>query len=197
MRLILAFLALGALAACNDFAGDGKVEKSLPTLDTTSTDVATSAVVAADGAIVNGENPDGTALIVLNNDNPEISNSQDFTAVTEAVTAKVDEARIKAASAAYTVVEKTAVPVRKGKSANVVQYALATTNKVGVKLYKRANFLGTKQTEKKCQKYKTADIAQLAFLEAGGPKRDSKGLDPDGDGFACDWTPETYRNLVN
>ena len=32
-----------------------------------------------------------------------------------------------------------------------------------------------------------------AFLEAGGPKRDRKGLDPDGDGFACAWDPRPFR----
>jgi hypothetical protein len=192
MRLVLAFLALGFLAACNDFANDGAVETKPPKVETATTDIATD-----ETAIVEeGTAQDGTTAVVLS-ENPEISNTQDFEAVTEAVTAKDDEARIKAASEVYTVVEKTALPTRKGKSVNVVEYALATTNKVGESIYKRSNILGAKQTEKNCKKYKTADIAQLAFLEAGGPKRDSKSLDPDGDGFACDWTPETYRKLVN
>ncbi|NOX74157.1 MAG: hypothetical protein GXP03_11260 [Alphaproteobacteria bacterium] len=192
MRLVLAFLALGFLAACNDFANDGAVETKPPKVETATTEVATDeTAIVEDGAA-----QDETTIVVLN-ENPDISNTQDFTAVTEAVTAKDDEARIKAASEVYTVVEKTALPKRKGKSANVVQYALATTNEVGEKIYKRGNPLAAKLAEKNCRKYKTADIAQLAFLEAGGPKRDSRSLDPDGDGFACDWTPETYRKLVN
>jgi hypothetical protein len=190
MRLVLSFLALGVLAACNDFANDGNVETTMPTMTIDVTADATAIVE-------DGEVQDEATIVVLNTENPNISNSQDFTAVTEAVTAKDDEARIKVASENYTLVEKTALPTRKGKSVNVVQYALATTNKVGEKIYKRSGLLGAKQTEKNCKKYKTADIAQLAFLEAGGPKRDSKNLDPDGDGFACEWTPETYRVLVN
>jgi len=192
MRLVLAFLALGFLAACNDFANDGAVEIKPPKVEAATTEVATDETAPVQEGTAQDE-----ATVVVLSENPEISNTQDFTAVTEAVTAKDDEARIKAASEVYTVVEKTALPTRSGKSANVVEYALATTNKVGEKIYKRSSLLGAKQTEKNCKKYKTADIAQLAFLEAGGPKRDSKNLDPDGDGFACDWTPETYRKLVN
>ena len=38
--------------------------------------------------------------------------------------------------------------------------------------------------------------AKIAFLEAGGPKRDRKALDPDGDGYACGWDPAPYRRAV-
>ena len=38
--------------------------------------------------------------------------------------------------------------------------------------------------------------AQQAFLEAGGPERDRKGLDPDGDGYACAWDPTPFRAAV-
>ena len=31
--------------------------------------------------------------------------------------------------------------------------------------------------------------AQNAFLEAGGPEHDPQNLDPDGDGYACDYNP--------
>ena len=37
------------------------------------------------------------------------------------------------------------------------------------------------------------DVAQEAFLAQGGPQSDRKGLDPDGDGFACDWDPRPFR----
>jgi hypothetical protein len=40
-------------------------------------------------------------------------------------------------------------------------------------------------------------MAQIAFLERGGPKRDTLGLDPDGDGFACYWDPAPFRKAVN
>ena len=41
----------------------------------------------------------------------------------------------------------------------------------------------------KCQEYSIPEIAQMAFLSLGGPQRDTLLLDPDGDGFACDWVP--------
>ena len=37
--------------------------------------------------------------------------------------------------------------------------------------------------------------AQRAFLAAGGPDQDRLGLDPDGDGFVCGWSPLPYRSL--
>ena len=37
--------------------------------------------------------------------------------------------------------------------------------------------------------YSIPEIAQMAFLSLGGPQRDTLLLEPDGDGFACDWVP--------
>ena len=45
-------------------------------------------------------------------------------------------------------------------------------------------------------KFKTKDDAQREFLKSGGPYSDKSNLDPDGDGFACDWDPEVYRGLT-
>ena len=44
-------------------------------------------------------------------------------------------------------------------------------------------------------KFKSKDEAQRKFLKDGGPYKDRFNLDPDGDGFACDWDPEIYRKL--
>mgnify|MGYP000454045377 CR=1 FL=1 len=44
-----------------------------------------------------------------------------------------------------------------------------------------------------CAKYASADLAQEDFLQRGGPERDRKGLDPDGDGYACNWDPTPFR----
>ena len=44
-----------------------------------------------------------------------------------------------------------------------------------------------------CARYGSPDLAQQAFLAAGGPDRDRRGLDPDGDGFACAWDPRPFR----
>lgn len=78
---------------------------------------------------------------------------------------------------------------------NLVQYALSTTNAVGVPVYQRSS-LSLRSPEKVCAGYGSPDLAQLAFLEAGGPQKDRKGLDPDGDGFACAWDPSPFRNAV-
>jgi hypothetical protein len=45
----------------------------------------------------------------------------------------------------------------------------------------------------RCSDFRTTDLAQDWFLTNGGPDRDRAGLDPDGDGFACNWSPERYR----
>ena len=45
-----------------------------------------------------------------------------------------------------------------------------------------------------CARYPTDAAAQEAFLKAGGPQRDSKKLDPDGDGFACGFDPTPFQS---
>ena len=44
-----------------------------------------------------------------------------------------------------------------------------------------------------CRSYASADAAQTAFIAAGGPVIDPRGMDPDGDGFVCGWDPRPYR----
>ena len=48
---------------------------------------------------------------------------------------------------------------------------------------------------KPCLRYQSEELAQYAFLRSGGPNIDSRGVDPDGDGYACGWDPSVYRNL--
>ena len=73
-----------------------------------------------------------------------------------------------------------------------VEYAVATSNAVGEQLYRRSKLRGDRFL-KNCSKYSSTDLAQVAFLERGGPRRDPMGIDPDGDGFACYWDPTPYR----
>lgn len=87
------------------------------------------------------------------------------------------------------------LPARAGDKANVVQYALATNHAVGTPMYERSS-LQLRSPEKACASYASPDQAQAAFLDAGGPDKDRKGLDPDGDGFACSWDPTPFRNAV-
>ena len=75
---------------------------------------------------------------------------------------------------------------------NLASYALAATNSVGQSVYQRGSS-NAKSSERACNKFTSSDLAQTAFLTAGGPQKDSKNLDPDGDGFACAWDPRPFQ----
>ena len=77
---------------------------------------------------------------------------------------------------------------------NVAKFARETKNKKGEKIFNRLIF-SIYDNWNECSKFKTKDEAQRKFLKDGGPYKDRFNLDPDGDGFACDWDPEIYRKL--
>ncbi|EPX83798.1 hypothetical protein ruthe_02595 [Rubellimicrobium thermophilum DSM 16684] len=79
---------------------------------------------------------------------------------------------------------------------NIVEYALSTTNQRGEPLYSRFIFSTQARMQRNCADYASADDAQRDFLARGGPRRDPRGLDPDGDGFACAWDPAPFRAAV-
>jgi len=124
-----------------------------------------------------------------------ISDEQDFGAVSGRETIESDKERLARQRAQYVVIEPTDVPTgRSGKGATVVEFALSTTNNVGQSVYSRSKIFAQSRFVRNCLKYPSPDLAQAAFLQSGGPKKDRKGLDPDGDGFACSWDPEPFRN---
>jgi len=125
-----------------------------------------------------------------------VSDEQDFAAVSSRETIASDKARIEANRAQYTVIQPGALPQRQGDAGpNIVDFALATNNAPGTQLYSRSKLrIGNSDTA--CIRYTSPDLAQEAFLAAGGPDRDRKGLDPDGDGFACAWDPRPFRNAL-
>ena len=94
------------------------------------------------------------------------------------------------------VIQPSELPTRPGDTGpNIVEFALATTNPPGAQLYTRSAIrLGSSNAA--CGKFASPDQAQQAFLAAGGPDRDRKGLDPDGDGFACYWDPRPFRTAL-
>jgi hypothetical protein len=123
-----------------------------------------------------------------------VSDEQDFNAVKGRETIASDKQRIECNREQYVVVQPGALPVRNADAGpNIAAFALATTNAPGVKIYNRPPFYLT-SPEKACAKFDSPDLAQSAFLAAGGPERDRKALDPDGDGFACSWDPRPFRN---
>lgn len=106
-----------------------------------------------------------------------------------------DEAAVllAAARAQYVIIEPGALP-NIVAGVNIALYARETTNAVGEKLYRRA-IIKARFSSVECNKFDTPDEAQRYFLANDGPVRDPLNLDPDGDGFACRWSPEFYRSL--
>ncbi len=130
--------------------------------------------------------------------NTGISDEQDFGAVSERRSIESDAARIEQNRQTYEVVAPTVVPERGSDGQpNIVQYALSTSNPVGTQLYSRAGFNLQAKAQRNCAQFPSPDQAQIAFLSNGGPQRDRKGLDPDGDGYACSWDPSPFRSAIN
>jgi len=75
---------------------------------------------------------------------------------------------------------------------NLAIYARNSKNRLGESIYTR---LKQKYKINNCKNFLNNDQAQRFFLIKGGPKKDYWRLDSDGDGFACDWNPNFYRNL--
>lgn len=123
-----------------------------------------------------------------------ISGENDFTAVSETRDIEADARLIEQNRAQYSVIQPEALPMRPGSDApNIVEYALRTTNPVGTPLYRRSSFNAQARYQRACSTYASPDLAQEDFLALGGPEKDRKGLDPDGDGFACGWNPAPFR----
>ena len=125
-----------------------------------------------------------------------ISDEQDFDAVTERETIESDAARLARNRTQYVVIPPTDLPARPDGSVNLVEYALQTNNPKGAPLYTRIGFNKEARALRNCSGYVASDAAQRVFLQSGGPVTDRQGLDPDGDGFACDWDPEPFRRAA-
>jgi hypothetical protein len=122
-----------------------------------------------------------------------ISDEQDFDAVAERESIESDAERLARMQAERVVVAPTAVPDRPADiGPNPIDYALATTHPVGERRHTRRPITEARH-QRACLAFRSADLAQEWFLQNGGPSRDRQGLDPDGDGYACDWNPDVYR----
>lgn len=130
--------------------------------------------------------------------NPGLSDENSFDAVSSRQTIESDAERLKQQRAQYQVVQPTALPsVAPGqRDPNIVQYALSTSNPPGNRIYSRSGINLKSRSARNCAGYASPELAQIAFLEAGGPKRDRQALDPDGDGYACGWDPSPYRLVL-
>ena len=135
-----------------------------------------------------------TATPAANTNNVSISDEQDFGAVSGRESIESDRERLEQQRAQYVQIQPTAVPTGGGRGASVVEFALSTTNRVGESIYRRSKVFAQSRFIKNCLKYPSPDLAQAEFLKNGGPQKDRSGLDPDGDGFACSWDPQPFRN---
>ncbi|MCW3782144.1 hypothetical protein [Defluviimonas salinarum] len=127
--------------------------------------------------------------------NTGISDEQDFSAVSSRESIESDKERMAANRAQYEQIQPTELPQREGGSGpNIVEYAISAPNRLGESIYKRSG-VALSNHERACARYATPEDAQQAFLKAGGPQRDSKNLDPDGDGFACFWDPTPFQKV--
>ncbi|WP_421701470.1 hypothetical protein [Aliiroseovarius sp.] len=210
MRVLLVTCALGALVACapqvpNSAAGVGfdrydsartgqdAPVNSLPAPDAVSAETLDSTPADADVPVADAGATAGVGAPPAPRSSG-ISDEQDFDAVAGRETIESDAARIAANRASYVQIEPTDLPTRPGETGpSIVAYALATNNPVGAQLYDRSRLSGEGRFNRNCAKYTSSDLAQQDFLRRGGPKRDPKGLDPDGDGFACYWDPTPLR----
>lgn len=136
----------------------------------------------------------GGALVIQSSG---ISDEQDFDAVSERESIESDAERLARAAEAYQVIQPTALPERPANTGpDIVSYALNAPNRVGQPWYSRFMFSGQRRYERNCASYRSAEEAQRDFLSRGGPERDPRGIDPDGDGFACNWDPAPYLAAV-
>ncbi|MBL1434575.1 MAG: hypothetical protein COB08_000040 [Rhodobacteraceae bacterium] len=107
---------------------------------------------------------------------------------------EADAAALAAAAAQRVVIQPGQMP-EVVSGVNIITFARETTNAVGARVHRRPSIRRTNSSSQ-CRKFSSTDDAQRNFLANGGPQDDPLNLDPDGDGFACRWSPEAYRALV-
>ncbi|WP_424940814.1 hypothetical protein [Aliiroseovarius sp. S253] len=187
MRITVGLAFLGLMAGCVAPVPDSRSPDGL---------AGRAAAVGADGQPLSafGDDSSVNAAPTAASEAAGISDEQDFAAVSARESIESDAARLDGYRANYEQVQPEALPDRpSGNSASIVQYALSTTNSVGQSVYQRSALSGESRAQRNCSRYTSADFAQIAFLESGGPQRDRYGIDPDGDGFACAWDPAPFR----
>mgnify|MGYP001816995039 CR=1 FL=1 len=191
MRNTLSICLVGAvLAACSSSVPDSGNTVYLQPLS--------SAERSAREAELQGQQvpltgPASTATVATA---PTVTDPSQLTNDTTYVGGPVATPTAPQAAATYEIVAPEPVPSRATTDGpSIVSYALSTTHPVGQQVYQRDS-ASAERSARACARYVSPDLAQAAFLSAGGPQNDSRGLDPDGDGFACTWNPEPFRQAI-
>jgi hypothetical protein len=181
---------VATVAGTSSSAVSGTLPSAVASADPSNADIATEAAAALQAS------PSNPAPLPLSS--PGLSDENNFAAVAGRESIESDAARIATNRAQYEVVQPTVLPPRSTSAQpNIVNYALSTTNPRGQRIYSRTGLNLVSRSMKACAKYPSPDQAQIAFLDAGGPERDRKALDPDGDGYACTWDPTPFRRAVS
>lgn len=89
-----------------------------------------------------------------------------------------------------------ATPPATAAAPNLAAYALQAQNRLGQPVWPRG-VLALTNHDRACARFISSDQAQMDFLRRGGPERDPRNLDPDGDGFACAWDPTPFQSVRN
>ncbi len=222
-RILLSVVALGALAACsatipdsgagvgfgdyNEFqqkqaARDAALNSTgaLPPPQAVSSETlapASASGIAQANAVVDGAvqaSPANAAPVLRAGG---ISAENDFDAVSGQRSIEGDAAKRAQNQQEFQVIQPTALPTRQGNGGpNIVAFAIAAKNAKGQRVYRRNGFNVERKYQRACSGFASQDQAQQAFMAQGGPEKDRKGMDPDGDGFACAWDPAPFRNAV-
>lgn len=162
---------------------DGAMPSALPPLEETVVVAETPRPVAPVPVPVPVPTPGGDGTITDNS----------FSTITARETIESDAERLARLQRGTVVLEAEPLPEREN-DVNLVAFARGTTHKVGQKIYRRSGGRDG-SAARTCRRYGNPDEAQRAFLAQGGPTKDRLGIDPDGDGFVCGWTPDPYRAL--
>lgn len=162
-----------------------------------SSDLAAAGIgqAAPNGAPMSAMKPSASVVAAAApaSNNGAISDEQEFSAVSGRESIESDAQRRATQAAAREQIQPTALPTRPADTGpNIVDYALNAPNQMGQEWYSRSIFGTQARFQRNCVKYMSPDAAQRDFLVSGGPERDRKGLDPDGDGFACGWNPAPF-----
>ena len=204
MRLFIPAMMVVALGACSPkvpesgqgvgFGGHSNYAKQRAARDAELLDQTTPPAGAISDEAGMTSKPTQRPSAANTTNNGAISDEQDFAAVSGRESIESDRERLARRSEQYVQIAPKAVPTGGGGAASVVEFALSTTNRVGDSQYRRSTVFAQSRFAKNCAKFPSPDMAQTAFLQSGGPSKDRKGLDPDGDGFACSWDPQPFRN---
>ena len=182
-----------AIAATTPAPADGSAEATAAETARVLAATRPGGASTAGAATINASpsNPPPTAVNAVG-----ISNENNFDAVSGQRSIQDDAARVASNRAQYEVIQPEALPERTASGPNIVAYALQSNQQIGQQVYSRIGFNKARKFERACSQYSHADQAQIAFLAAGGPEKDREGMDPDGDGFACDWDPTPFRRAA-